>query len=401
MRARSFVIAALFPLLALPARAADVLPAYKATKLPGAPDEAELWERASGHENRLRNGGNLVRNRQVEAYIESLADRMLGSSIDHLGVTLDFVVVADPVLSAWAYPYGTIGIHTGLMARMENEAQFAAILAHETSHFLQRHSYREMLQRKTQGKVGKTLGFLASLALAKETGSFDPKAMDFAGDLWQNLATSGYSQDNEYVADEEGLALMMRAGLPIGEALPAFKHLAENSVYGAADPRKMWSSHPRLEDRIKNIDKDIKDAKRKKGFVEAAPTDPLVYYRGIAPVLLINARLDLEERQFVRAREALQKYLLVRPEDPQAHYLVGETYRRENPRGPDFSACQGAYQKALAHDSTYAPALKELGMTYRLQRQGADARKAFEQYLAADPGAADAGIIRGYVKGLQ
>jgi predicted Zn-dependent protease len=326
---------------------------------------------------------------------------MLGNSLDHLGITLDFVLVADPVLSAWAYPYGTIGIQSGLMTRMDNEAQFAAILAHEISHFLQRHSYREMLQKKTQGKVGKTIGFLASLALAKQTGSFDPGAMDFAGDLWQNLATSGYSQDNEYVADEEGLALMTRAGLPIGEALPAFKHLAENSVYGAADPRKMWSSHPRLEDRLKSLDKEIKDAKKKKGYVEAAPTDPLVYYRAIAPVLLINARLDIEELQFVRAREALQKYLRVRPDDPKAHFLLGETYRRENPRGPDFGESQRAYQAALSHDSAYAPALRELGMTYRITRQNAEARKAFDQYLAADPEAADAGIIRGYLAGLK
>jgi predicted Zn-dependent protease len=388
-------------LAAGPAQVAELLPAYKAATLPEAPEEANLWERASGHENRLRNAGSVFRDRHVEAYIESLADRMIGNSLDHLGITLDFVLVADPVLSAWAYPYGTIGIHTGLMARMDNEAQFAAILAHEISHFLQRHSYREMLQRKTQSKVGKGLGFLVGLAVATQTGSFEPGVMDAAGDLWKNLSTSGYSQDNEYVADEEGLALMTRAGLPIAESLPAFKALAENAVYGAADPRKMWSSHPKLDDRLESLEKDIRSARRKKGYVEAPVTDPLVYYRGIAPVLLVNARLDLAERQFARAREALRKYLLVHPDDPRAHFLVGETHRRANPRGPDFAECQRAYQLALSHDSAYAPALRELGMTFRIQRQNAEARKAFEQYLAADPASSDAGIIRGYVAGLK
>lgn len=398
MNVTAATLALLFTTSAL---AAEVVPAYKVEKLPAAQDESELWERASSHENRLRNGGTVFRDQQVEAYIESLADRMLGDQLDHLGITLDFVLVADPVLSAWAYPYGTIGVHSGLLARMDNEAQFAAILSHEISHFLQRHSYREMLQAKTQGKVAKGLGFLAGLALAKGTGTLDSGVMDWAGDLWQNLATSGYSQDNEYVADEEGLALMTRAGLPIGEALPAFQALAENAVYGAADPRKMWSSHPRLEDRLKSLDKDIKSAKRKKGYVEAAAPDPLVYYRGIASVLLLNARLDIQERQFERARAGLKKYLLVHPDDPQAHYLLGETYRRSSPQGPDFNECQSAYRAALSHDSTYAPALKELGMTYRIQRQNAEARKAFEEYLAAAPEAADAGIVRAYMKGLQ
>lgn len=392
---------ALALLLAAAAQSAEIVPAYKVEKLPAAQDEAELWERASAHENGRRNDGTAFRNRQIEAYVESLADRMLGNSIEHLGLNIDFVLIADPVLSAWTYPYGTIGLHTGLLVRMDNEAQFAAILAHEISHFLQRHSYREMLQAGTQSKVGKGLGFLAGLALASKTGTWDSGVMDFTADLWKNLATSGYSKENEYTADEEGLALMARAGLPIGEAIPAFEALAENAVYGAADPRKVWSSHPRLEDRIRNLDKQIGIAKRRKGYAEPPAPDPLVYYRGIAPALMINARLDIQERQFARAREALERYLLIHADDPEAHYLLGETHRRSNPRGPDFAECQRAYQAALALDSAFAPALEELGMTYRLQRQNAEARKAFERYLAAAPDAPDAGIIRGYLAGLQ
>jgi predicted Zn-dependent protease len=383
------------------AYAAKVVPAYESPTLPVEQDEAELWERASRHENRLRNAGTIFRDWHMEAYIESLADRMLGDSIDHLGITIDFVLVEEPTLNAWAYPYGTIGLHTGLLVRMDNEAQFGAILAHEISHFLQRHTYREMLDGDKQSNVGKGLGFLASLALAKETGTFDKGVMDFTGDLWENLSTSGYSKKNEYVADEEGLELMVRAGLPIDEAIPAFEALAENSVYGAGDPRKMWSSHPKLEDRIDNLEKEIKRAKRKKTFVAEPLPDELIYYRGIAPALLINARLDIQERQFGRAREALQKYLAVHPDDPEAHFLLGETHRRSNPQGPDFTSSQAAYQAALNQDTAFAPALREMGMTLRIQHQNAAARDAFEKYLESAADAPDAGIIRYYLAGLQ
>ena len=255
--------------VSLPAIAAKVEPAYDTKRLPDKADEVALWERASRHENRLRNAGTLFHDRSIEVYIESLAERMLGDSIEHLGIEVDFVLVREPTLSAWAYPYGTIGLHTGLLVRMDNEAQFGAILAHELSHFLQRHTYREMLDGKTQSTLGKGLGLLAGLAMAKETGRFDSGVMDFTGELWENLATSGYSKKNEYVADEEGLALMRNAGLPIDEAIPAFHALAENKVYGAEDPRKMWSSHPRLEDRIANLEKEVRRAKRKKDYVAA------------------------------------------------------------------------------------------------------------------------------------
>jgi predicted Zn-dependent protease len=401
MKRQTTLIALLSLLAATAAYAAKIVPAYEAPALPVEQDEIALWERASSHENRLRNAGTVFHDRHMEQYIESLADRMIGDSLDHLGIEIDFILVEEPTLSAWAYPYGTIGLHTGLLVRMDNEAEFGAILAHEISHFLQRHTYREMLDGDKQSGIGKGLGFLATLALARETGTFDTNVMDFTGDLWENLATSGYSKKNEYVADEEGLELMARAGMPIDAAIPAFEALAENEVYGAGDPRKMWSSHPRLEDRIENLEKDIRKAKRKKGYVAAAAPDPLDYYRGIAPALIMNARLDIGERQLTRAREALEKYLLVHPDDPEAHYLLGETWRRSNPQGPDFTESQAAYQAALALDSAYTPALRERGMTSRIKRDNATAREAFEQYLEFAGDAADAGIIRYYIEGLQ
>lgn len=387
--------------LSFSAEAAKVEPAYKLQALPEKAEESDLWERATKHENRLRNEGTLFHNRQVEAYLESLADRMLGGSLDHLGITLDFVLVAEPHLSGWAYPYGTIGLHTGLLVRMDNEAQLGAIVAHEISHFLQRHTYAELIVDGRQSAVGKGLGFLASLALAKETGSFDPNVMDFAGDLWTNLATSGYSQKNEYVADEEGLVLMARAGLSVDESIPAFHALGENVVYGAGDPRKMWSSHPRLEDRISNLQKEIKRMKRKKDFVNGIVPESQDYYRNIAPMLLINAKLDLREQQFTRAREALAKYLMVKPNDAEAHYLTGETFRRENPSGPDFTQSMAAYQNALESDPAYADAYKEIGMAYRIQGQNGEAMAAFERYLEVAADAPDAGIIRGYMEGMR
>lgn len=398
-RILTLAICASLPLAAYAAK--KVVPAYEAETLPGEPDEAELWERARLHEDNLRDTGELIDEPEVEAYIKEVADRLLGDSIDHLGIDIDVIVVREPVLSAWAYPYGTIAVNTGLLVRMDNEAQFGAILGHELSHFLERHTYLEMLDGDRQSKLGKGLGFLASLAVARETGSFDKGVMDFAGNLWENLSTSGYSQKNEYVADEEGLRLMNRAGLPIDEVLPAFEALAENAVYGAADPRKMWSSHPRLEERIDNLEKEIRRMKRDRDFTPAAAQpDPLDYYRGIAPALLINSRLDLNERQFVRARESLERYVLVHPENPEAYFLVGETYRRADPMGPDFTDSQTAYRQALERDPSYAPALRELGMSYRLERQNAKAREAFEQYLIHAADAPDAGIVRGYLEDL-
>ena len=189
---------------AAPAQSAKIVPAYETQKLPENTEEKDLWDRARHHEARLQDAGTIIENRHIEQYIEDLAARMLGDSLDHLDIKLNFIVVKEPILSAWAYPYGTIGLHTGLLVRMDNEAQFAAILSHEISHFLQRHTYREMLDGEKQGKVGKGLGFLASLAMAKKTGTWNKDVMDVAGEFWENLATSGYSRTTNTLPTRKG-----------------------------------------------------------------------------------------------------------------------------------------------------------------------------------------------------
>lgn len=371
------------------------------TQLPEKDDEADLWERATSHEERLKTVGTLVPHPDIEQYLQSLADRMLGDFLDHLGITLKFVVVEEPTLNAWAYPYGTIGIHTGLLVRMDNEAQLGAIVSHEISHFLQRHTYREMLSRNKQGMLGKGLGLLASAALAAETGTFDSGVADFTGDLWYNLSTSGYSKKNEYVADEEGLLLMANAGLSRDEAITAFETLAENEVYGAGDPRQMWSSHPRLEDRITNLKKEIKREKRRKDYVAGTVPDALEYYRAIAPAYLVTAKLDLDEGQFGRAREGLGRYQQARPSDPEGYFLAGEAFRRENPLGPNFDDAIAAYSKAISTDTNFAAAYRELGMAHRIQGNTDHARDALQRYLLLASDAPDAGIIRGYLEVLK
>lgn len=380
---------------------AKTKPAYEIPTLPEKEDEESLWESASKHEMRLRNSGTVFRDREIEAYLESLADRLIGDRLDHLGIELDFMLVAEPTLNGWVYPYGTVGLHTGLLVRMDNEAQLAAIVAHEVSHFMQRHTYREMLDGKKQSVLGKGLGFLASAALARETGTFDKGVMDFTGELWSNLATSGYSKKNEYVADEEGLDLMGYAGLSIDESIPAFHRLAENEAYGAGDPRKMWSSHPRLEDRISNLQKEIKKKKRKKGHEQGTVPESVQYYKAIAPALMINANLDIREQQYERARDALDKYVQAVPDSPDAHFLRGESYRMQSMRGSELSEAVAAYREALLHDSAYADAYREIGMAMRVTKNRGEAIAAFEKYLEIAPEAPDAGIVRGYLEGLQ
>ena len=47
-----------------------------------------------------------------------------------------------PQLNAFALPNGRIYINQGLLARFQNEAQLATVMAHEGTHFTNRHGYQ-------------------------------------------------------------------------------------------------------------------------------------------------------------------------------------------------------------------------------------------------------------------
>ncbi len=385
--------------LATPSVHAKIKPIQELTQLPENEREDNLWLIASNHENNVHNDGRMLHDANVERYLEGMADKMLGNAIDHVGVDIDFFIVKDPMLSAWVYPYGTIAIHTGLIAGVENEAQLAAIVAHELSHFLQRHSYRELVAERRQGVLGKGLGLLLTAAAASQTGVIDTNLMK-AGGVWTDLVTSGYSRKNEHIADAEGLELMKRAGYERHEAVAAFTALKDNDIYGVVNVSQLWSSHPKLDDRIDNVGKAVAKEKKSKGYAPGTPADPRAYYTAVAPILLLNAKLDIAERQFGRARNALNKYLKVRNDDPEAHFLVGETYRLQAPAGPEFTDRTKAYEAALAQDSGYAQAYKELGLALRQAGDKTSATEAFENYLAREPDALDAGIIKWYLQSL-
>ncbi|MCZ6854007.1 MAG: M48 family metallopeptidase, partial [Gammaproteobacteria bacterium] len=353
-------------LLASSSFAAKVKPISELSSFPENDKEYTLWQLAGEHEARIDREQRRYKNVAVEAYVKSIVTKMIGSRLDHVNVDIEIILVQEPTLSGWVYPYGDIAIHTGLLAGMENEAQLAAILGHEISHFLHRHSYRELIVEKQQSAFGKGLGLLVSAAVAAETGAIPTNLMGGVGNFWTGLVTNGYSRKLEHAADEGGLELMADANYDRGQAILAFEALKQNDVYGAVNVSTLWSSHPTLEDRIKNLQKHIKREARRKDYQPGTVPDSNSYYEAIAPVLLFNASIDLEERHFERARVTLTKYLSIK-QDPLAEFLVGESFRKANPDGPDYSERMAAYDRAIALDAAFAPAHKERGMTMRRQ----------------------------------
>ncbi len=116
-----------------------------------------------------------------------------------------FAVIESDGINAFAAPGGYIVITRGLYSLLENEAQLAAVLAHEISHVVRKH-HLQALQKSMQGD------FLSKLAVMSVADDEDRAHLDKLVNAGVQLYAVGLDRVYEYDADQDGVVLAARAG---------------------------------------------------------------------------------------------------------------------------------------------------------------------------------------------
>jgi predicted Zn-dependent protease len=188
----------------------------------------------------------LLNNTTVQNYVNGVG-QSIAKICDRTDVEYKFKVIDKDEINAFACPGGFIYIYTGLLELLDNEAQLAAILSHEISHIVARHS-----MKKLQNIYGYSI--LAQIALGD-------KAEGVAGDI-VNIAAmlilQGYSRDNEFEADRYGILYAKNAGYNPKGMIQVFEKFKE--MQGNPPPAilGLLSSHPPAVDRISRGESEIR-----------------------------------------------------------------------------------------------------------------------------------------------
>src|SRR5262249_50246029 len=149
-------------------------------------------------------------NREVQAYVNRLGQSLVPEYQRRLADTnpqkipFRFVVVVKKAFNAFSCPNGIVIINSGVFDVLENEAQLAAIIAHEIAHVTQEHMYREMQHhKKTHTAI--VLGSIVAAGMGYYTISDVLKLVNVA-------MVNGYSRTLENQADRVGMEYMVEAG---------------------------------------------------------------------------------------------------------------------------------------------------------------------------------------------
>ncbi len=145
----------------------------------------------------------------------------------------------DKVPNAWVTAGQSVTVTTGLMKLLVREEEMFGVLMHEAGHAKLGHY---------EGRVKNSTGIgIAALLLSR---ALDSSLGDIAVNLGANLATAGYSREQEVEADDFAVDLAFKGEIAPTGLYTALERLA--NAGGATQPSG-FNSHPPDERRLQHI----------------------------------------------------------------------------------------------------------------------------------------------------
>ncbi|MCK9604675.1 MAG: M48 family metalloprotease [Candidatus Omnitrophica bacterium] len=358
-------------------------------------DEARLWKRQDEFEEIINTSGFIYQDEQLNNYVEGVLCKLTGELEKCNNVNLRVYIIRDPELNAFCLSNGAIYIHTGLLANIDNEAQLATILGHESAHFFNRHELKAF-----RGIKNKT-AFLSSLQITLAGGSAFAGSYGSAVDLVNRLAgysvaasVYGYSREVEREADKVAFEFMIVSGYDPAEAKKFFDTLYElNKDEKENKAPYLYQTHPRIKERIDNFDGFIKKASEEKRMPVFTACNIKEHNRITRQLLLDNCELEIKANKPKHARRGIDKYVKLYPDDAEGYYLSGTLYLAE---GKNDEA-QKELKKSIEVNPRYPESHRALGMMYYKKGDKQLAEVEFRKYLELVPDAKDKDYIRRYI----
>ena len=353
-------------------------------------DERRIWNRSKEEQARINRSNLIYDDPALTAYVNEVAQNLIPENVEEKGLSIDVKIIKNPLLNAFAYPNGAIYIHTGILAKMDNEAQLATLLGHEMTHTTHRHAVKQFRTVKN------TTAFLATIQMASVPFGVYGDLANLLGTVGVMASITGYSREMETEADKVGLALMADAGYDPQESPKLFVYLKSDLEKNDEKEPFFFGSHPRLQERINNfanyLASDYPDntgAKRSDRFIKL-----------IASLLLDNAMMDLDMGRYSAAQEGVNKFLKFKPYSARGHFCLGEIYRQRGEKD-DRQKAEEEYHQAISCDPNFPLPRKGLGIIYYKQGMKSKAVGQFEKYLQLLPKALDREYIKQYIQHLK
>jgi beta-barrel assembly-enhancing protease len=346
--------------------------------LPTDLDERGLWMQVNEYERDLKHSTFVMRDPDLNKYVREVFCRTVGEAECK---DVRIYLMRTPYFNATMAPTGLMQVFSGLLLRTQNEAQLAAILGHEFTHYKNRHSIQSFRDIK---KKLNALNFLVFLDGGLLTGPA----------LLGGFAAN--SREMEAEADSGSIPMLVKAGYDPHSASLIWSQLRDEMDATALARKKksrkdkdrgMFATHPPTAERMTSL-----KAQAEKAMPSTATDNRrAAYIAALAPYWagFVDDQIKLNDfggTEFLLASLANEGWT------PQLLYARGELYRTRG-RPEDLIKAVEFYRGAVGQPGT--PLEAERGLGLALLRSGAseEGKAVLKSYLAKRPDAPDKAMI--------
>jgi predicted Zn-dependent protease len=338
-------------------------------------DEGGLWGLMDREEVRIRRSPLAIHDDKLKGYLRDLTCRLADGHCPDIRVH----AIRMPAFNAAMAPNGMMLVWSGLLLRVENEAQLAAVVGHELGHYLERHQVEQLRAAKDRAVLAQMIGLIGGLGGA--IGRLGVLATLFA-----------FSREHEQRADRLGMRLMQQAGYDGRQAAHVWDNLlGEIKVTGgqeAGERSAMFATHPPAAHRREEL---LKLAGERGGQTHAQPLREV-----IAPMRFGWIEDEIKRGQYEESLVLFDRLLKRDPADVEVRYARGEVYRLRDEQEDANRALDDLTQASRVLKAP-PETFRSLGLLHRRRADHASAVQAFDKYLVAAPDAPDAMLIKSYL----
>lgn len=364
--------------LLLSACATGTVTAYRdgASVVQQSTAETRLWDQAANFDVEIAKTDQINPDPKLQAYLQTVMDKIYPEFRGQLRVQ----ILKAPVLNAFALPNGSVYIHQSLVARCDNEAQLATILAHEGAHFVGRHSVNQINNAKASSAFANVLS-LAGIPLI--------------GPLIAISSISGYSQELEIEADKLAFERLVQVGYDPAETVIIFQRMADEAKALDQDDPIFFSSHPRMKERVESF----------QTMLAKQPSPGGERGAEVFRAMISSLKVDSLEEDLSMNRAACVILALEGEEEPVGYpvhyqYYLGEAYRLRGDEG-DVEKALAAYRCAIDAAPDFPDSYRALGFYYLKAKETDKARSYLQRYLDYEQDEAERTYVDFYLSKLQ
>lgn len=292
--------------------------------------DTDLLDEANAVDALYEKKGLVMHDPVQQAFLDSVGNRVLANRPIPENVTFRFRALRDPMVNAFALPNGSIYVTTGLLALLENEAQLAGVLGHETSHVFERHTY---LENRSVRKKALTINILEIVASAAPVGGNFSQSVQVFGASVQLAAMIGsdvivatiygYSRDMERQADSDGITAMTAASYDPSAMARSFELLDQDSSLEYEPTQTFYRDHPKLGER-REFATQFASAHKAGALVTG---DPKTYLDNVSAAICYEIGADISSRRERTAVDRAARLSAAFPDNLKYKVLLADSYR--------------------------------------------------------------------------